>query len=262
MIWSLLFLFLASTVHGMGLSCQDVDTVLCLSFEDGSGTTARDLSRSGLTGTLNGGPIWAPQQVGMSGWGPPGNPNTLAQFPPHFIYFIGVNGEDVTTPVNTALDFSGNKPFMVISIVNPRAFANSVSPFNWCQAGNACGWDFETIWSGPYASYTFPGIAEHRFSMTSISQFNDNIPHSYAMWRDGSGNIDLYFDGKLNATFSGQTDMGACSGGSEFAVAKVKSGATEEYIGGVGPIQVWKNIVPRNQAGAFFRAWHNQWFGR
>lgn len=267
MRWAIILMFLTGQVYGIGLSCKDPSTILCLFFEDGNGSVVSDSSKSGLTATINGGPAWATQLAGMSGWSSSNysvsitSDSTFAQVPPHYLYFVGTSGEDVTTPVTDIFNLQGFSFMIMIIIIPQNLVVGSISPINFTQGGNSCGWDLETIYTSgdSYVSFTYPGKAEHRMNVPNMFS---RKAHSYGLWKDTSGNMDLYFDGKLNTSFSGQLDMSNCGGGSELAIAKIKTGASTEYSGGVGPIQIWGSAIPRFQAAAFFKAWHDSFFGR
>lgn len=249
------------------LSPSDPNCVFYMDFQDGRGGTARDQSKSGLNGTLNGGPAWMTATSGFAGWGNVSfnvwpSSYTYAPLFGHHISFVDLDGEDVTTTTTTVLDFSGNKEFMFMTVYAQNTISVSgltESVLNYCQLANSCGFAIEkgALGASNYISFTYPGIAEHRWGHAQT----DTRPHSFGVWRNKSGAIRLYYDGTFNRSFASQADMGACSGGSELAFARGKTGADGEFVGKFGKTQIWNAATPIAQADAFFRAWHENHFG-
>jgi len=245
---------------------KDPNCILAVDMKDGRGGTARDQSNSGLDFKLNGPVAWIEESQIFAGWVQTPyvvRPSSLAYTPlfGHAAYLTPTTGVDLTITTTTMFDFSGNKPFMIAFIISDYSIgfaAAQVSIFNWSQGANSCGISLEvTGGANQTLNLIFPGSGSAGFF--NFEYGRDTRPHMFGIWRDSSGHIDYYYDGKLVNRVTGAPNINTCAGGSEFAIGKSKVGASGEMGGIVGPFWVWNNIVDRGKALAFFQAWSEQY---
>lgn len=127
---------------------------------------------------------------------------------------------------------------------------------------DTCGWDIETVRNSTTDSSLYfikrGGGTQVAMWATHVT---DTRPHSYGVRWPGSGNIDLYFDGKYDSS-AALNDFLSCAGGVSLSVMKENSGATGQMQSGIGSIQIWERAIDKSQAESFFKAWHNlQFYG-
>jgi len=266
----LILIFLHQIGFAISLDCNDPDIVFCMDMAEGQGLTVLDRSKTGATGTLNGGPAWVNASAAWPNFDNPVTNPILSTYtytlsPPHFLQFTATLGEDVTTGNTSVGDFSGNKPGMIAVIwkQTTETAGSNAGVFNWGD-GATGGWRFETSGGGGYPNAAFFGItgvttlAFHERAPGQGAPIPDRRPHSYGVWFDGSGVYLLFIDGVLTGTFS-RDDFVASAGSTQFSFAKSIGGPTE-WAGGVWGARVWNKAVPRNQAESFFKAYHDSFF--
>lgn len=236
----------------MGLSCDDPDVVFCLDINEGSGVAARDYGRIGLTGTLVGGPAWtlgsaATKQLTAY------STTTFTAMPGYYVTFTRTAGEEIVCPASAVLNFSGNKEFMTAITVKMDSMTGAVRTI-WAYSDGSDspsgGWQLRMD-ADHTVNFGFIGIADNAFT-TKLFDLN---PHTLGVWWDGNGTMLLFFDGKLDKTITGATDIASVVG--MINIAKRTNGGHGEWGGGIQRARVWRKAVPRDQAEAFFSAYHN-----
>jgi len=258
-----LLLLTPSLSWSLGFSCDDFNVILCVDFSEGGGTTARDRSKLDLTANLVGGPLWLTKEAAYSNWGSSTfavsqTSASYANINGNWVFVTGLPNEEMETSVTTAMEFNGNKPFMIMFVAKKANLvhqAGSMQWVGWNQGLNNRGFAFESD-ANKTPAWVWPGIVANNYDM----RITDTRPHTWGLWRD-AGTLRLYFDGRLITVKTGVPDMNAAAGGSEFTWGKDKTGATTEFIGGFGRTQVWNAAIEVGQADGFFKAWHDLYSG-
>lgn len=272
----LVFLACKQVLPAISLDCNDPDMVFCMDMAEGSGLVVRDRSKSGISATLNGGPAWVSASAANINWdNPTANPilstYTYTLPPPRYLQFTATSGEDVTTAnLATVGDFSGGKPGMIAVIWKQTTEDNGSNSDVFAYGdGSTGGWIFATAGGGGYpnaAFFTVVVVANYPFKERTVGSgqgvpITDRRPHSYCVWFDGSGKLDLYTDGVMTATYA-SSNFSASIANQQISFARTVHVGGTEWQGGVWAARIWNKALPREQAAAFFKAFHDSFINQ
>lgn len=231
------FLFFGLIQAAFAACYPDTNLILCWETQEGIGVVTADASRSGLTGTLNGGPAWVkaskPQAFGHTV-----TTMTSTNMGDNTISFPGTINVEVDSPNTNIFDFSGNKPYTVAFSFQSAGFPlnDNKCIVGFTDAGNN-GW-------GVYMNTAGQFIIAHIAAANSPASppITDTNPHRFLVTRN-VGTLLLYIDGKRIQTVTGQGDMNPTVGNNPLGLPRLIASATSEWNGKAGNLAVY-NMTP------------------